>query len=108
MKKNSFRVRLLALLVGCTMGFGSVWADVNPKPFVIPELTSWTGAEGQTTLSGRIVVKSNKARSVAEAWMADCQTMFSQQPTIVSGRAQKGDLVLCSAPTRNWATRATR
>lgn len=94
MKKNSFRVRLLALLVGCTMGFGSVWADVNPKPFVIPELTSWTGAEGQTTLSGRIVVRSNKARSVAEAWMADCQTMFSQQPTIVSGRAQKGDLVL--------------
>lgn len=94
MKKNSFRVRLLTLLVGCTMGFGSVWADVNPKPFVIPELTSWTGAEGQTTLSGRIVVKSNKARSVAEAWMADCQTMFSQQPTIVSGRAQKGDLVL--------------
>ena len=94
MKKNSFRVRLLALLVGCTMGFGSVWADVNPKPFVIPELTSWTGAEGQTTLSGRIVVKSNKAHSVAEAWMADCQTMFSQQPTIVSGRAQKGDLVL--------------
>ena len=94
MKKNSFRVRLLALLVGCTMGFGSVWADVNPKPFVIPELTSWTGAEGQTTLSGRIVVRSNKAHSVAEAWMADCQTMFSQQPTIVSGRAQKGDLVL--------------
>ncbi len=94
MKKYSFRVRLLALLVGCTMGIGSVWADVNPKPFVIPELTSWSGAEGQTTLSGRIVVKSNKARSVAEAWVADCQTMFSQQPTIVSGRAQKGDLVL--------------
>lgn len=94
MKKNSFRVRLLALLVGCTMGIGSVWADVNPKPFVIPELTSWTGAEGQTALSGRIIVKSSKARSVAEAWMADYQTMFSQQPTIVSGRAQKGDLVL--------------
>ncbi len=94
MKKYSFRVRLLALLVGCTMGIGSIWADVNPKPFVIPELTSWSGAEGQTTLSGRIVVKSNKARSVAEAWVADCQTMFSQQPTIVSGRAQKGDLVL--------------
>ncbi len=94
MKKNSFRVRLLALLVGCTMGIGSVWADVNPKPFVIPELTSWTGAEGQTALSGRIIVKSNKARSVAEAWMADYQTMFAQQPTIVTGRAQKGDLVL--------------
>lgn len=94
MKKNSFRVRLLALLVGCTMGIGSVWADVNPKPFVIPELTSWTGAEGQTALSGRIIVRSSKARSVAEAWMADYQTMFSQQPTIVSGRAQKGDLVL--------------
>lgn len=93
MKKNSFRVRLLALLVGCTMGIGSVWADVNPKPFVIPELTSWTGAEGQTALSGRIIVKSNKARSVAEAWMADYQTMFAQQPTIVTGRAQKGDLV---------------
>ncbi len=94
MKKYSFRARLLALLVGCTMGVGSVWADVNPKPFVIPELTSWTGAEGQTALSGRVVVKSSKARAVAQAWVADFQTMFAQQPTIVSGRAQKGDLVL--------------
>lgn len=108
MKKNSFRVRLLALLVGCTMGIGSVWADVNPKPFVIPELTSWTGAEGQTALSGRIIVKSSKARSVAEAWMADYQTMFSQQPTIVSGRAQKATSCSRSAPTRNWAKRVTR
>ncbi len=94
MKKYSFRARLLALLVGCTMGVGSVWADVNPKPFVIPELTSWTGAEGQTALSGRVVVKSSKARAVAQAWATDFQTMFAQQPTIVSGRAQKGDLVL--------------
>ncbi len=94
MKKYSFRARLLALLVGCTMGVGSVWADVNPKPFVIPELTSWTGAEGQTALSGRVVVKSSKACAVAQAWVADFQTMFAQQPTIVSGRAQKGDLVL--------------
>ncbi len=94
MKKYSFRARLLALLVGCTMGVGSVWADVNPKPFVIPELTSWTGAEGQTALSGRVVVKSSKARAVAQAWVADFQTMFAQQPTIVSGRAQKGDLIL--------------
>lgn len=94
MKKNSFRARLLTLLVGCTLGLGSVWADVNPKPFVIPELTSWTGAEGQTALSGRVIVKSSKARSVADAWVADCQTMFSQRPTVVSGRVQKGDLVL--------------
>ncbi len=94
MKKNSFRVRLMALLVGCTLGVGSLWADVNPKPFVIPELTSWTGAEGQTALSGRVIVKSSKARAVAEAWAADFQTMFGQRQTIVGGRAQKGDVVL--------------
>ena len=45
----------------------------NEKPFVIPELTQWSGADGQTVLSHRIAVKGGKGavKSVAEALAAD-------------------------------------
>lgn len=106
MKKSTFRVKLLALLAGCMMSVGSAWADINPKPFVVPELTEWTGAEGTTTLSGRVVVKSAKAQSVAEAWSEDYQTLFGKQTpvTIVKGSAQKGDLVLVLKSNKRLGT----
>ena len=52
--KKAFFALLLAF--GGTL---AVLAEVNPKPFVVPELTSWQGAEGRFVPSGRIVVSSN-------------------------------------------------
>lgn len=73
---------------------GALWADINPKPFVVPELKTWSGAEGQTTLSGRIVVKNAKLKAVAAALAADYKEMFGKELTIVNGATKGGDIVL--------------
>ena len=78
----------------CLLSAGSIWADINPKPFVVPELKTWTGAEGQTTLSGRIIVKSPKAMTVANALIADLKEMSGTNLTVVKGAAKPGDIVL--------------
>lgn len=71
------------------------WADVNPKPFVIPELTSWEGAEGQFAPSGRVLVKNKQLMSVAQAFAADYQTMFGRELTVVAkGIPLPGDFVV--------------
>ncbi len=86
--------RLFAVAVSCLLSVGALWADVNPKPFVIPELKTWTGAEGQTALSGRIVVKSSKLNAVAKALAADYEQLTGRKLTIATGAAKAGDIVL--------------
>ena len=66
----------------------------KPKPFVVPELKTWSGAEGQTALSGRIVVKNAKLKAVAAALAADYKEMFGKELTIVNGATKGGDVVL--------------
>lgn len=73
---------------------GALWADINPKPFVVPELKTWSGAEGQTALSGRIVVKNAKLKTVGAALAADYKEMFGKELTIVNGVTKGGDVVL--------------
>lgn len=68
-------------------------AEVNPKPFVIPELKTWTGAEGSVALSGRIVVKHSTLQKAARALAADYSEMFGRTLTVGKGKAQAGDIV---------------
>ena len=74
------------------------FAEVNPKPFVVPELSSWTGAEGRVSPSGRIVVLSPSLMEVAEALKADYQTMFSRDMAVIKAKPKAkvmdGDIVL--------------
>lgn len=94
MKKATFRFKALALAASCLLSIGTAWADVNPKPFVVPELTQWTGAEGTTTLSGRIILKNKKTQGVAAAWIKDYSTMMGKQLAgVVTGAPKEGDLV---------------
>ncbi len=93
--KTHFPARkLFAVAVSCLLSMGSLWADVNPKPFVIPELKTWTGAEGQTALSGRIVVKSAKLKAVANVLASDYEQLTGGKLTVVTGAAKAGDIVL--------------
>ena len=86
--------RLLSCVV-LTMAFSAVLhAEINPKPFVIPELKTWTGAEGKVVPSGRIVVKSSKLQGVAQALAADYQEMFGTALTVAKGSVKPGDIVL--------------
>ena len=66
----------------------------NEKPFTVPEITQWTGGQGSTTLSGRVVVKSKALQTVAKQFAADYEVMFGQKLTLVGGKAKKGDIVL--------------
>lgn len=84
----------LTLAACCMLSAGALWADINPKPFVVPELKTWSGAEGQTALSGRIVVKNAKLKAVAAALAADYKEMFGKELTIVNGATKGGDVVL--------------
>lgn len=71
------------------------WAGVNPKPFVVPELKEWHGAEGQMALSGKYVVKGGKAAAeVGQMFAADYGSLMGAQLTLKNGKPSKGDIVL--------------
>lgn len=83
---------LLAIMMALAML--TAYAEGNHKPFTIPELTSWTGGTGTTTLSGRIVVRSKQFRPIAEQLAADYALMCGRRLSIVTGKPSKGDIVL--------------
>ena len=87
MKKHLLLI--LMLLIGTT-----TWAEKNPRPFTIPEMTSWEGSTGTTELSGRIVVRSKQLRPIALQLVEDYKTLCQQQMRVVSGKPKKGDIVL--------------
>ena len=82
---------MLAIAMMC---FAANAGAENTKPFVVPELTSWTGGEGQTQVSGRIIVRSKQLRPVAEQLAADYALMCQRRMTLVSGKPKAGDIVL--------------
>ena len=67
----------------------------NPKPFVVPELTSWTGGRG-TYRPTRIVLgsSSREVKAVAEELAKDYAEMFGRKIQIDKGPRNKGDLLL--------------
>lgn len=98
MKKFFQRAGALFLALCLSINGQSLLAQVNAKPFVVPELTTWAGAEGEFTPSGRIVVKGNKdVLNVAKAFAADYKEMFGQELSVVKGgKAQKGDFLFAA------------
>ena len=52
MCKTFFGVKRLCTLALCCMAFVASYADVNPKPFVIPEIQSWEGSGCHTVFVG--------------------------------------------------------
>lgn len=92
---NLFNAKKVMLLVLSVILCGEILlAEVNPKPFVVPELKEWTGAEGSTTLSGRIVIKSSKLRDVAQTLANDYEQLTGTLLSVVTGSVKTGDIVL--------------
>ena len=94
MNRNGMRMLRLVLTVMAVACAMAVSAKVNEKPFVVPELTSWAGAEGSVVPSGRIVVKNKMMREVATRLAADYEQMFGRTLTVASGKVRPGDIVL--------------
>ena len=84
-----------------TVGANAAAAVDNPRPFVVPELTSWQGARGDFHPTGRIVVTDRAFLPVAERFAADYAELFSRRLTVVQGKGRAGDLVLSRADRRD-------
>lgn len=94
-KNSQVLAKRLCLTFCFSIVFACLWAGVNPKPFVVPELKQWSGAEGYFKLSGKyIVVGGRQAESVAELFAKDYEDLFGVKLTRKSGKASIGDIVL--------------
>ena len=95
MKKFFMRLGRWATCACMLLVTGSVYADVNEKPFIIPELQTWTGQEGSVTLSGVVRVSGGKEMTrVAEAFAADYAELTGKTMVVKKGSAKAGDIVL--------------
>lgn len=95
MKKNLIYAKRLFMTAFCSMVLSLGWATVNEKPFVIPELKEWNGAEGMFSPSGKYVVKGGKsAEEVAQLFASDYQDLVGKTLTPKNGKPSKGDIVL--------------
>lgn len=76
-------------------------AQTNEKPFVVPELTRWSGASGSMKLSGRIVVTNKNLLKTAQEFKSNYSLLFGSDMTITTKKAQDGDIVLAIKQDKN-------
>lgn len=77
---------------------------VNTKPFVIPELKEWKGADGQFVPSEkmRIVCTADQPElmRIAGLFADDYATMFGCRPEVIKGKGAAGDFILSIRPDK--------
>lgn len=90
--------RLLLILCMSSGVIAGAHAAISPKPFVIPELREWKGAEGVFAPSAqtRIVYSPQNPglQRIARAFAEDYLTMFGKTLEVVAGKGASGDFVL--------------
>ena len=104
MKKNKRMTGLFALLLAALLLTPVAKAQtVNPKPFTVPEITEWQGAEGTLELSGRVIVngKSAALNSLAELFAQQFRQVTGKPMAVAKGRPKAGDITLTLKPIDN-------
>ena len=104
MKKNKRMTGLFALLLAALLLTPAAKAQtVNPKPFTVPEITEWQGAEGTLELSGRVIVngKSAALNSLAELFAQQFRQVTGKPMAVAKGRPKAGDITLTLKPIDN-------
>ena len=95
MIKNLINVKRLFLTACCSFALSLGWAAINEKPFVVPELKQWSGADGMFAPSGKYIVKGGKqAEKVAQVFAADYHSLVGNSLTPKTGKPSTGDIVL--------------
>lgn len=96
-------MRKTILTLSLLFSISFLFASVNTKPFVIPELQSWTGAEGSRNINAEVKIsfavdKSHvkSMQAISAQLMADLKTMFGINATISDQNA--ADLILKIEP----------
>ena len=92
--RNRFLTLCIALF--CTGAFAALKAE-NAKPFVIPELRHWQGAEGITNITSKskVVYVNDELADVADALAEDYGLLFGKSlHTKNASKAPKGDIIM--------------
>lgn len=90
--------RIYPILIALFFTSMGAYAAINPKPFVIPELKEWKGADGVfiPTENTRIVCAPGQPElaRIAQMFADDCETMFGYKPQVAEGKGSAGDIIL--------------
>lgn len=94
-RKAQWTLRHALPAVLACLALTHVQAQVNEKPFVTPELTTWQGAAGRITPTGRVLMKGKSAvlRPVVERFVVDYEALTGMKLQMATGRAKAGDIV---------------
>ena len=93
MRNRIFTTCLLSL---CIAASGLLKAE-NDKPFVIPELRQWQGADGMATITSKskVVYVTDELAGVAEAMAEDYSLLFGKKlKTQAASKAPKGSIIM--------------
>ena len=93
MRNRIFTTCLLSL---CIAASGLLKAE-NDKPFVIPELRQWQGADGMATITSKskVVYVNDELAGVAEAMAEDYGLLFGKKlKTQAASKATKGNIIM--------------
>lgn len=86
------------MLLCCCLAGMAKNETMNAKPFVIPELKEWKGADGTLAVSPATSItytEGNDALArVAHQLAADCDELLGFRPQVKPGKGSKGDIVL--------------
>ena len=94
MKKDRLFSTFLMLL--CVAASGLLKAE-NDKPFVIPELRQWQGADGMVAINAKskVVYVNDELADVAEAMAEDYGLLFGQKlKTKAASKASEGSIIM--------------
>lgn len=89
---------ILSAVICLAFTFMSSASGKNEKPFVVPELREWTGAEGEFHLTKTTAIvyagTSEELAGVADLFSSDYQRMSGVRMRVSKGKASKGNIVL--------------
>ena len=90
------RLFTMCLMLLCVAASGLLKAE-NDKPFVIPELRHWQGADGMMAINAqsKVVYVNDELADVAEALAKDYGMMFGKElKTKAASKAQEGSIIM--------------
>ena len=94
MKRNLLKTIVCACLLSVAM---PLMAQTAAKPFVIPELKTWTAALGSFAMPASVSIRTAKGEDVGRVGgllAADLREMFGQESRLVADGRRGGDIVL--------------
>lgn len=67
---------------------------VNPKPFTVPEIRQWRGAEGNFEIApdARVTYSDPKLQAIAQRFAQDYTSFTGRQLNVEKAKARKGDI----------------